>query len=479
MTQTARSRFGVFGILMFGVVIGYVIASTNPPYWKSVDAREADSRKVREGASAKTTPTASPVKATLDRDIYYPGSEDLGPNEMRVTACGTGMPNARPKQAAACWLVELGNGDKFLFDIGTGSAERISALQIPYNYLNKVFIGHLHSDHFGDLDALYCGGIVANRVVPLEVWGPNSIEPKYGTKAAMVAMEKMLAWDIDTRMRNTDTRGAFLKVTEFPYDAVNNGTLDATNVIVDITLPSNLTLQSVTTSSGTCSSGAGTVNCALGTVPGITGRTVDIVVTPSSVGVDTLSATVASDVDERPSNNQESVQFMVEPAVDLIVNTPLATPTLLDESTSISAMLENRSMLEATGVTLNVSLSSGLQADSASWSIGTCTIVTAQQVDCQAANFAAQSSSSLIVGVTGLATGNKNVTVTLASTEVDFDPANNSENGIVKVSSPDDEGGGATSPVFLCMLLLIIVMVRNRLGLVPGYDDAEKPTAPD
>ncbi|MHC4909027.1 MAG: guanitoxin biosynthesis MBL fold metallo-hydrolase GntH [Planctomycetota bacterium] len=154
--------------------------------------------------------------------MYYPGSEDLGPNEMRVTACGTGMPNARPKQAAACWLVELGNGDKFLFDIGTGSAERISAMQIPYNYLDKVFIGHLHSDHFGDLDALYCGGIVANRVVPLRVWGPSGIEPRYGTQAAMDHFEGMLAWDIDTRMGNTDTRGALLKVTEFDYTAVNS-----------------------------------------------------------------------------------------------------------------------------------------------------------------------------------------------------------------------------------------------------------------
>ena len=37
MTQTTRSRFGGFGILMFGVVIGYVFASTNTPTWKSVD----------------------------------------------------------------------------------------------------------------------------------------------------------------------------------------------------------------------------------------------------------------------------------------------------------------------------------------------------------------------------------------------------------------------------------------------------------
>jgi ribonuclease Z len=119
-----------------------------------------------------------------DRDVYYPGTEALDPDEMRVTACGTGMPNARPKQAAACWLVELGNGDKFLFDIGTGSAERISALKIPYDFLDKVFIGHLHSDHFGDLDALWVGGVVGNRVTPLKVWGPSSESHEYGTAYA-------------------------------------------------------------------------------------------------------------------------------------------------------------------------------------------------------------------------------------------------------------------------------------------------------
>jgi ribonuclease Z len=172
-------------------------------------------------AQAEVQHTVSPLEPLADRDVYYPGTETLGPDEMRVTACGTGMPNARPKQAAACWLVELGNGDKFLFDIGTGSAERISALQIPYNFIDKVFIGHLHSDHFGDLDALWVGGVVSNRVVPLRVWGPSSLKPKYGTKKALQAMEDMLAWDVDTRMGNTDTRGLFMDVTEFDYRAVN------------------------------------------------------------------------------------------------------------------------------------------------------------------------------------------------------------------------------------------------------------------
>ena len=112
----------------------------------------------------------SPVKSR-ERAVYAPNSEDLGPEEMRVIACGTGMPSLRMAQAAACFLVELGNGDKFIFDIGTGSAERLSALEIPYDWLDKIFLGHLHGDHFGDLGALFVGGGVGGRHVPLRIWG--------------------------------------------------------------------------------------------------------------------------------------------------------------------------------------------------------------------------------------------------------------------------------------------------------------------
>ena len=189
--------------------------------WGHLDGRgQKASGFMPESVAAESPATSSPVKASA-RDFYAPNSEDLMPDEMRLIACGTGMPTARPKQAASCWLLELGNGEKFLFDIGTGSAERIAAMQIPYNYLDKVFLSHLHTDHFGDLDALFVGGALSGRQKPLRVWGPSSIEPKYGTKVAMEHFEALLRWDIDTRMGNTDTRGAFLEVTEFDYSAVN------------------------------------------------------------------------------------------------------------------------------------------------------------------------------------------------------------------------------------------------------------------
>ncbi len=161
------------------------------------------------------------LQVVEDRDVYYPGTEELAPDEMRVIACGTGMPNARPRQAAACFLVELGNGDKFIFDIGLGSAERIAAMQIPYDYLDKLFIGHLHADHIGDLDALWIGGVISNRQVPLRIWGPSGAEEKTGTKYMTDRMKEMYSWDWASRVGNVNTDGFEMDVTEFDYKAVN------------------------------------------------------------------------------------------------------------------------------------------------------------------------------------------------------------------------------------------------------------------
>ena len=162
--------------------------------------------------AGSAVPQQSSTGALENRDTYFPGTEVLSPDEMRVIACGTGMPNARPKQAAACWLVELGNGDKFIFDIGTGSAERLSALKIPYDYLDKVFIGHLHADHFGDLDALWIGGVIGNRQRPLRIWGPSGSEGRMGLQHAVDHMQEMFAWDYASRLGNVNTLGFAVEV---------------------------------------------------------------------------------------------------------------------------------------------------------------------------------------------------------------------------------------------------------------------------
>ncbi len=43
---------------------------------------------------------------------YYPNTEELKKDEMRVVALGTGRPFLRRSQENVAGLVELGNGDK-------------------------------------------------------------------------------------------------------------------------------------------------------------------------------------------------------------------------------------------------------------------------------------------------------------------------------------------------------------------------------
>jgi uncharacterized repeat protein (TIGR01451 family) len=253
--------------------------------------------------------------------------------------------------------------------------------------------------------------------------------------------------------------------TVISYDVTNNGTLDATNVVADITLPANLTLDSVSASTGTCTSGAGTVNCALGDVPGTSNRTVDITTTPAILGPGMISATVSADIDDRPGNNQEVLQLTVDPAVDLVANSPTGTSVKLNKSTTVNATLENRATLAATGVTLTVDLGNALQATAASWSIGSCTVL-AQQVTCQAATFAAQSNSTINVTATGITAGNPRITVTLSALETDLVPSDNSRSGRIEVKDPEDSGGGTTGPWFLCLFAGLIAVRRNRRRIV-------------
>jgi len=163
----------------------------------------------------------SPTGTAPDRYVYYPGTEALVKDEIRLIACGTGMPAARRGQAATCYLFELGNGDKFLFDIGTGSMANVASYMIPYDMLDKIFLSHLHTDHWGDLATIWAGGWTAGRTGPLKIWGPSGATPEMGTKYAVDHFLKAYTWDATTRNAKLSPKPGQIKVTEFDYKGIN------------------------------------------------------------------------------------------------------------------------------------------------------------------------------------------------------------------------------------------------------------------
>ena len=209
-----KSRTASLLLLSLGIVGGLLAADY---LGKSSQAQESQ-------ATEDALPlgrTASAIDKGQYPASYFPNTEELGPGEMRITALGTGMPNQTKAAVSISYLVELGNGEKFLFDIGMGSMANLFSLRPDFSKLDKVFASHLHIDHVGDFMGLHIGGWLSGRYDPIHIYGPSGAEPELGTKAFVEAMEKGYAWDLATRSGALPDKGAKIEVHEFDYKQEN------------------------------------------------------------------------------------------------------------------------------------------------------------------------------------------------------------------------------------------------------------------
>ena len=296
-------------------------------------------------------------------------------------------------------------------------------------------------------------------------FSPCSISEMSDNIAAASCITPLPGVDVTVSATGQPTSVFLGNAANITFDIENNGTLQATNVAADVTLPNNVSLIAAAASQGTCTSGASTVSCSMGDIAGSSGGTVTVTASTLAAGTAIFSATVSADADDDPMNNQRLLQVEVVPAVNLVVNSPSSAQVNVDQSATVSTTLANTSSLNATGVSVTITLDAGLRADSATWTAGSCT-VAAQQVDCAAGTLTSQATSTLTLGVTGLAAGSLGYTVAMASVEADANPADNSASGTVTVSSPsssdDDEGGGAVGAVFLWLLGGALFWRRRR-----------------
>lgn len=148
---------------------------------------------------------------------WFPGTEDIQPNEMRVTFMGT-SPMIRPGQMNTSIYVELGNGDNFVFDLGEGSIANYVASRVALNQIHNVFLTHLHVDHFGSLPYLWMFGTWnGGWHEPLTVHGPSGRTPEFGVANMVAGMKQMLTWHIDAFSVFPVGKGWDIQVNEFDF----------------------------------------------------------------------------------------------------------------------------------------------------------------------------------------------------------------------------------------------------------------------
>ena len=132
------------------------------------------------GGGITLPPYYQPTESVGSGTTYYPSSEELGPDEMRITFVGSCPFPPRRNQAGTCIMVELGNGKRFFFDFGPGCLRNIIAMQVPLQTVNDIFFTHLHVDHYADLPYLFAFAPWTGRWKPLRVHGPSGRTPEDG-----------------------------------------------------------------------------------------------------------------------------------------------------------------------------------------------------------------------------------------------------------------------------------------------------------
>ena len=130
------------------------------------------------GGTASAWDAAAPPQGLTQKNSRFQSlkpiapSEPIGGREMRITFMGTSVIERRAQQRSSVF-VELGNGECFVFDCGSGVVSNYVAMGVPWSKMSKVFLTHLHGDHTSDLTHVYCFGPQGDRKFPLYVWGPS------------------------------------------------------------------------------------------------------------------------------------------------------------------------------------------------------------------------------------------------------------------------------------------------------------------
>ncbi len=177
-------------------------------------------------------PYYRPTPSVENANTFFPGVEDLGSDEMRISFIGSSPVPPTRNQAGTAIMVELGNGKRFFFDLGPGCMRNIVALQVPLQMVNDIFITHLHVDHYGELPYIYGFAAWMARWKPLRVTGPSGRTPKDGIKAMIEGMQMMTHWHTDSFNCFPIGDGYEVEVNEFDYQDDNGVCYDQDGVVI-------------------------------------------------------------------------------------------------------------------------------------------------------------------------------------------------------------------------------------------------------
>ena len=276
--------------------------------------------------------------------------------------------------------------------------------------------------------------------------------------------------DLDVPAAPRRLRGAAF---DYAFNVRSAGQLAVDNVVVTVTLPVALRLNSASATGGaSCVTGAGnTLSCTLGALAPQTSRAITLNLTGQAAGTANVGIVVTATNDALTANNSRSVTIGIDPGADLAI-TLAANPASFTQGgtsqvTATVRHLEGDAVLDAR-LTFAVPLQLTVTAVGVN-ALGC--VLQNNAVSCAPSALAAGQSQSVALTVSGQQPGSRAVGASVSAALGDPVSTNNTTEVSIETTAPPPAaagggggGGGSGTPGSLGLLALAIGVraVRRR-----------------
>jgi hypothetical protein len=334
-------------------------------------------------------------------------------------------------------------------------------------------IGHTFgADHDGDADGT-CPGTSAGYLMGPNISGSDtfsqcSVNRMRARAQAASCITNLPPANISIPGDLGSERHAVTTAFEWQLEVANAGGLSAHNVHAELLVPPVVQVDDVYVAGGSCTSGAGVIQCHLGDVPGGTSRIIHLVLRSDVLGSNSISARLTSNHDSVSADNEGDGTLVIEPEADLAVTLQGPASVKTSEMFNLALSVVNRGSVGTTNIDVNVELPAGITATNFTLGGTGCTQESGH-IHCSLPSLApgATATGSLSVNVTTV--GDALLRARVSGDYVDPDASNDVSDLTVNVStsskpvaqSSSSGGGGGGGGSMGVLFLLGLVGLRH------------------